>query len=1288
MSVFNGEFRRGRVVNLGGSNASVSKNSILQKAQNQREKRKLLKRQENASRVLQKHIRSYLDLTHQRKMFSDNWLSSTSTNSLNQVVSQFSFMFQYSVKHNEPQNNLEKLQKLSSILDNTVVINGLTLSNVRKLFNSISASFPVFYKEALITNPNEIHFKLIMQILTILNNISTFQSLEKVTNIQTKLIFTVLAKEFDVFANSNQDLLNLSVRVLCGYRLLDLPLTLKFLTNSYIIEYLKLCNLSEDITTPNSHGYLILQCFESILKNIDSPSLNYLKDNTSLEKLQILANTTSVLQILIEDIGESNVSVQTLQTYVNGLADILTVTNCSVVENDEEEVVDDDNGDSSDEKNVAEPSVGEHEAEVVTVKLSKSNIWKYDFLYSKTFLYLIFNLIGQGFISPIKLSSLYSSLLKLKAKSDKQTSNLFVYLYMMPGGLSSFRELIFNSAKSNYSDKYDDVIRSSDYFNELNTLNLHNNNEIFNYISNQQESHAIKGNNTEFLQKLLPSLYSGKELLSVKEILNEKFFIKDLFIFLEVLSYWLIILTDADIINLPESESKQTDDAKYFLTKNQFISFIRFLKRFCLLLVWNNIEITKLFLDAKSNAFKKESEETNNISIFGFGDNNFGNIKSTVDQNRSVFGSNSSSAFGSSGSAFGPSGSAFGALGSTFDSAFGDNNSNSSNTNGTDNFGSANFSEVDCVEDLSIDDSNVGLFHVKPSYHDFSLLKSLSIKVLNQINLIDSRLNFLPKGFWLVRDKKLEDVDILLPVIAEEEERKIASQWDSDNESEDDIYGNVNGGDFNDSYYRGESSGINSFARQQNTSKKSNKSKLLLKDQNVEGLLSVFRLLPFFMSFNNRVRIFQMLISLDRARGDYDREDFNAFNFLTGQPQLNRNTAEVRRDHLLEDSFNAFNKLTRNFKARLQVTFIDQYGKPEAGIDGGGITKEFLTSVVNDGFNNPASGLFRQNQNFQLYPNPDIYLNLKHNPAVYGNKDVKQAEYKKLQKLQFLGKVIGKCLYEGILVDVNFVPSFLKKFKTIGKVSTFDELADVDPELYVGLSKLLKLDDSFFKLSEMNFTLTEKLTYTIPEKSTVNVYTGEEETELAQTRSKLITIDLIPNGSNIAVTNANKLNYINAIANFKLNKSLFPQIDSFLKGLFQIIPSEWLNMFNPAELQMLVSGGEKDIDIDDFKANVEYGGFLENDPTVVYFWECVAEMKPEERFKLVKFVTSVPRAPLLGFGDLNPRFGIRNAGYSTEWLPTASTCVNLLKLPDYRDKQILKEKLLYVINSEAGFDLS
>ena len=45
-------------------------------------------------------------------------------------------------------------------------------------------------------------------------------------------------------------------------------------------------------------------------------------------------------------------------------------------------------------------------------------------------------------------------------------------------------------------------------------------------------------------------------------------------------------------------------------------------------------------------------------------------------------------------------------------------------------------------------------------------------------------------------------------------------------------------------------------------------------------------------------------------------------------------------------------------------------------------------------------------------------------------------------------------------------------------------------------------------------------------------------------------------------------------------------------------------------------------------------------------------------------------------------------GADVDRLPTASTCYNMLKLPNYRRATTLRKKLLYAISAGAGFDLS
>lgn len=140
-------------------------------------------------------------------------------------------------------------------------------------------------------------------------------------------------------------------------------------------------------------------------------------------------------------------------------------------------------------------------------------------------------------------------------------------------------------------------------------------------------------------------------------------------------------------------------------------------------------------------------------------------------------------------------------------------------------------------------------------------------------------------------------------------------------------------------------------------------------------------------------------------------------------------------------------------------------------------------------------------------------------------------------------------------------------------------------------------------------------------------------------------------------------------------------------------------MFSRREMQLLISGDDaRAIDLADFKKNVVYGGgYHESQPYIQGFWRIVEEMDPQTQGLLLKFVTSCSRQPLLGFSQLVPKFGIQqispyNPGDDpmavTPRLPSAATCMNLLKLPKYESVQMLKEKLLYAIQSNSGFELS
>lgn len=53
----------------------------------------------------------------------------------------------------------------------------------------------------------------------------------------------------------------------------------------------------------------------------------------------------------------------------------------------------------------------------------------------------------------------------------------------------------------------------------------------------------------------------------------------------------------------------------------------------------------------------------------------------------------------------------------------------------------------------------------------------------------------------------------------------------------------------------------------------------------------------------------------------------------------------VRRGHIVEDGFQQLNSLGSRLKSSIRVSFVSECGLPEAGLDYGGLSKEFLTDL-------------------------------------------------------------------------------------------------------------------------------------------------------------------------------------------------------------------------------------------------------------------------------------------------------------------------------------------------------
>lgn len=350
----------------------------------------------------------------------------------------------------------------------------------------------------------------------------------------------------------------------------------------------------------------------------------------------------------------------------------------------------------------------------------------------------------------------------------------------------------------------------------------------------------------------------------------------------------------------------------------------------------------------------------------------------------------------------------------------------------------------------------------------------------------------------------------------------------------------------------------------------------------------------------------------------------------------------VRRDRVFDDSYHQLRVRTPDeMKGRLHVQFVG-----EEGVDAGGVTREWYIILARQIFD-PNYALFCRSAAKAATYQPDkrSYINREH-----------------LENFRFVGRVIGKAIYDGQLLDAYFTRSFYKHI--LGVKPTYHDIEAQDPDYYKSLKWMLEND------------ITGVLDHNMSAEY------GEFGVEKV--------MDLLPNGRNIPVTEENKAEYVRLVTEVRMTKAIEKQIEAFKEGFHELIPREDVRIFNELELELLMSG-LPDIDMADLKANVEYTGYTAASPQVNWFWRTVSKMDQEDLARLVMFVTGTSKVPLEGFSALQgmngtQKFQIHRVAGDTLRLPSAHTCFNQLDLPEYSSAEILSERLLRAVREcSVGF---
>ncbi|CAI5710134.1 hypothetical protein KXD40_005508 [Peronospora effusa] len=354
---------------------------------------------------------------------------------------------------------------------------------------------------------------------------------------------------------------------------------------------------------------------------------------------------------------------------------------------------------------------------------------------------------------------------------------------------------------------------------------------------------------------------------------------------------------------------------------------------------------------------------------------------------------------------------------------------------------------------------------------------------------------------------------------------------------------------------------------------------------------------------------------------------------------------EIERDNLLHNSCEQLLWATPDqFHQSLRIKFAN-----EPGVDAGGLVREWFTLMTKEVFDDSTGLFYRSGNGDGLMINPSSA----------------EASVDHLMYYQAIGRFIGRALFEGILIDAHLALPVCKHI--LGIPITFSDLEFVDNDLYKNLKWLRENKD--VESLALDFT--------------VNV------DQMSNTKK---VVDLVPNGSNISVTEENKMEYINLRFKWIVATSISLQLGSLMQGLFSIIPKELISVFDHQELELLMCG-IPDIDVQDWKSHTIYVGERDH-RAIAWFWNIVRAFTNEQRARLLQFTTGSARVPVQGFKALTMNdgricpFTIQCVSADECLYPRAHTCFNRIDLPRYSNEKDLQIALSLVIQMEVtGFTI-
>ncbi len=396
---------------------------------------------------------------------------------------------------------------------------------------------------------------------------------------------------------------------------------------------------------------------------------------------------------------------------------------------------------------------------------------------------------------------------------------------------------------------------------------------------------------------------------------------------------------------------------------------------------------------------------------------------------------------------------------------------------------------------------------------------------------------------------------------------------------------------------------------------------------------------------------------------------------------------DIRRGTVLEDAFDQlWRREERELLRPLKVHLGESNG--EEGFDSGGVQQEFFRLAIAEALN-PDRGAFTVDERTRM---------------AWFLPGSMEDEW----KFELVGLLVSLAVYNGLTLPITFPKALYRKL--LGDpVTELHHIADGWPDLASGLTSLLEWDekdgaveDVFartyeFSVSAFGQHVTREMKPP-PSPSHHNHTRGpkafpaqrESWPQFPKTLSQSSSTPAPHQGNPSEddaplVTRANRNAYVSDYIRYLTDVSVRPQYDAFARGFHACLHPKSLALLTPNLLQSVVEGVQE-IDVSELKRYTRYVGWDASHRTVKDFWSVVKRFDEATKRKLLEFVTASDRVPVGGVKNM--MFIVQRNGEEENpagRLPTSYTCYGTLLLPEYRDRDMLRERLSMALENAQGF---